>query len=142
MKLVAGLFGTVFLVLGIVEMLSSLGTRFGPYVHTMNDPLAGYTLLIISLLYLTGGIKYSKDEKEGLSYIFAASLLAIILAGIEISMVVNDVAEAYVLLSEDYAGWSISNDLYPHLIFGLLAVLTLRKSERMLKAKTQEPYRF
>ncbi len=135
MKLVASLFGFVFLVLSIVEILSSLGMNFEPYVYTMNDPLAGYTLLIISLLYLTGGVKYSGDDREGLSYIFVASLLATILAGVEIAIMVSDAVEAYLLFSEDYAGWSILNDLYPHLIFGLLAVLTLRKSERMLRGQ-------
>lgn len=122
-KWLTGLFGFLYLIYGSIEVLSYFGRGTTLGVPPTGDPFAGFVLLTISAVYFTGLKRAIEGDIRGVSYLYVGALLGMALGGLALLIMGADAIEAYLLHSEDFAGWSPLDDVTSYLLLGVLSIV-------------------
>jgi hypothetical protein len=125
--------GILYAIFGILEILIGWGDFVGAESALISplevagitvvpsDLFGGIMLIIVGAVYLTGVKQQAKGEREGLSFLFVGSLLALIFFGVYmVIMLANGVG--YVFQFEDWLEWIWLDDLRPGIWLFLLAL--------------------
>lgn len=126
--------GIVYLVYGICEILYSIGLgSLDIFLFPFwADPIAGFSLIVTSMIFFTAAKHLSSSHKKAYMYIFVGILLAALLALTHVSVMIANWAECCLLLNEDYAEWTWFSDLNPAIP---LFILTLPLIQPLRKIK-------
>jgi len=104
--------GVVYVIFGLVEILSSLG--FIPIVEFIApDPLAGFVLIVIGGIYVNGFHPLRAGDKRALGFPLVASILSGAFAALFLLVLIADAIEAYIICNEEFTGWVWYHDLRP-----------------------------
>jgi hypothetical protein len=125
--------GVLYAIFGMLEILVGWGDLLGtgePLIAPLEvaginivppDVFGGVMLILIGVVYLTGVKQQAKGEREGLSFLFVGSLLALIFFGVYMAiMLANGVG--CVFQFEDWLEWIWLDDLRPGIWLFLLAL--------------------
>jgi len=97
---------------GSLEITFWLGfdvTYLSP-VTIYSDALAGFTLIVTSLIFAAGFINLWRNDVKGYSYVLVGLLIASILGILQVLILIANWAERYVLLNEDFINWTWIDD--------------------------------
>ncbi|KUH34770.1 hypothetical protein APY94_00930 [Thermococcus celericrescens] len=122
MKVISAIFGLLYLIYGVIESLSWLGREISLGVPPTGDIFVGLALLTISAVYLTGLKRITENDGRAVAYVYVGALLGMALGVLALFVMGADAIEAYLLHSEDFAGWRPINDVTSYLILGALSV--------------------
>lgn len=131
-SLIAGL---LYIVLGTLQALLGFGLDLGlgEILLLPEDGIGGLALLIIGIVFLFGTTRTSRDPNEGVSFAFVGAALSLFFAVIYFLILLADIFEARVLVSEDWEGWTLLDSIRPGLYLGLLSLIgyfVLKKKKR------------
>ena len=124
--------GTLYAIFGVLEILVGWGDLIGtgdPLIPPLElagvnvvpaDVFGGVMLIIIGVVYLTGIKLQTKGEREGLSFLFVGSLLALIFFAVYLAIMISN-GIGYVFQFEDWLEWIWIDDLRPGIWLFLLA---------------------
>ena len=123
----SGVLGTLYMVYGIAEMFYSIGIDLSNFLlfPFWSDPFAGFSLLVVGLVFIYPMISRKTETPEKIAYVYVGRILATLLLVIHILVILANYIECYILLSEDFAGWTWWNDFNPAIPLGLLALPTM-----------------
>ncbi|BAD84902.1 hypothetical membrane protein, conserved [Thermococcus kodakarensis KOD1] len=122
-KWLTGIFGLLYLIGGIIEVLAYFGKEIKVIGVPTGDLFAAFALFTISAVYLTGLKRAVEGDLRSVSYLYVGALLSIGLALIAVLVMGSDAIEAYLLHNEDFAGWSPLDDVTTYLVLGVLSVI-------------------
>ena len=107
--------GIAYLVYGIGEIFYSIGLNsLDIFIFPFwADPIAGFSLIVVSMIFFTAAKHLSSDHKKAYMYIFVGILLASLLALTHVSVMIANWAECCLLFNEDYTEWTWFSDLNP-----------------------------
>ncbi|MGQ4834456.1 MAG: hypothetical protein ACP6IS_11260 [Candidatus Asgardarchaeia archaeon] len=130
--------GILYLYFGVLEIVYWIGINvtFLSPVTLYSDAFAGFTLVITSLVFMTGAVKLWKNEITGYSYILVGLLLASVLGILQTLILAANWTERYLLANEDFAEWAWTDDFrasIPLWIISLSLVIPI-KSLKIRKA--------
>jgi hypothetical protein len=125
--------GILYAIFGMLEVLVGWGDLIGtgvPLIPPLEiagvnvvppDFFGGIMLIIIGSVYVTGVKQQAKGEREGLSFLFVGSLIAVIFFAVYVViMLANGVG--YVFQFEDWLEWTWLDDLRPGIWLFLIAL--------------------
>ena len=113
---------------GIIRVLSGRPITSGllysitEALYIPHDVLSGFILILLGTVFIFGFLELRAGIAEGIAYVYVGSLLAIIFAGIYLLVTTGNVLEAYLLMSEDFIGWTPLDDLRPEIYLGLASL--------------------
>lgn len=122
-KAIGIIFGLLYLIYGILEIISWLGKDIILLVPPTGNLFAGFALLTISAVYFTGLKRVLENDSRSAAYIYVGALLGMALGGLALLIMGADATEAYLLHSEDFAGWSPLDDVTSYLLLGVLSIV-------------------
>ena len=120
----SGIIGILYLIYGVAEILYSAGIDFNTYFvfPFWSDPFAGFSLIVVGLIFLTPLISKNKGYNEKLAYVYVGGLIASLLLVIHVLVLLSDFIEWYILLNEEFVGWTMWSDINPAIPLGIVAL--------------------
>ncbi|AIJ05627.1 hypothetical protein JH146_0781 [Methanocaldococcus bathoardescens] len=118
-------FGFLFAVSGIIEIIIGIYSILGVKITIplfVGDVFGGLALLAVGITYFLGVKKAVDEDIKAVSYLFTASIIGLGIGIIAFLLLISN-AIGFLLGFEDWADWSIFNDLTIYLILGMLAVV-------------------
>ena len=70
-------FGSVYLISGILQFLTSISIIDDPIGNLPGDVIGGSVMIIISMIFIAGVLSYKKEEGKMRSYILVGTFLSI-----------------------------------------------------------------
>ncbi len=114
------LFGTLYLTIGITDILSALGISIFPF--RPKDIMSPLMLLITGIVFLAGTPMLKRRDEEGYAFTLVATILAAILFALQTLVLISN-ALGWVLGLEDWTEWNVISDITPAVwLFFLVAV--------------------
>ncbi|ACV24584.1 hypothetical protein [Methanocaldococcus fervens] len=129
-------FGLLFLFSGGIEVVVWICSVVGVESELplfVGDVFGGLALLAVGITYLLGVKKAVNEDIRAISYLFTASIVGLGIGIIALLLLIAN-AIGFLLGFDDWADWSIFNDLNIYLICGLLAVIPY-KIARIISSK-------
>jgi len=121
-KVTSAIFGILYFLYGVIESASWFGREITLGVSPTGDIFVGFVLLTVSAVYLTGLKRAVENDGRAVAYVYVGALLGMGLAVLALLVMGADAIEAYLLHSEDFAGWSPLDDMTSYLVLGILSV--------------------
>ncbi len=117
--------GILFLGIGIIQALFGFGLDIGlsEVLLLAEDGIGGLALMVIGLVFLFGFFKSSKNPREGIAFGFVGSMMGMFFLVIYVLILLADLFEAKVLVSEDWEGWVLLDSIRPGLYLGILTLI-------------------
>ncbi len=112
--------GVIYEIFAFLQAIVSSGIIAITFIPAM--PIGILVLGILGAVFLYGYWELNQGIEEGVSYIHVGIILSLIFGVIYLLIMGAHSLQAYILGSEDYEDWTISDDLRPELY---LSVLTL-----------------
>ena len=119
------IFGLLFAVSGIVEIILGLYSILGVKIKLplfLGDAFGGLALLAVGVAYFLGVKKAVDKDIKAISYLFTASIIGLGIGIIAFLILMSD-AIGFLLGFEDWADWSVFNDITIYLLLGILAII-------------------
>jgi len=113
--------GLLYFYFGLIQWLIFLKVLKNN-LHFSADLMSGFTLLVIGGIYVSGVKRLLDGEIKGLSYPLVATILSLGVALLFLLILVANSIEYYVIGNEDYAGWTIIQDIRPELFLAPLSM--------------------
>ncbi|XRP96577.1 hypothetical protein ACO3UB_06410 [Methanocaldococcus sp. 16A] len=118
-------YGILFSVSGIIEIIIGAYSILGVEINLplfVGDVFGGLALLAVGITYFLGVKKAVDEDIKAVSYLFTASIIGLGIGIIAFLFLVSN-AIGFLLGFEDWADWSVFNDLTIYLILGALAII-------------------
>jgi hypothetical protein len=124
-KIYSLVIGILYLGLGLLQTLFGFGLDLGisEFLLLAEDGIGGLALMIIGLVFLFGFTRASRSSKEGVAFGFVGTALGMFFFVIYVLILLADVFEAKVLVSEDWEGWVLLDSIRPGLYLGFMTFL-------------------
>ncbi|XRO77496.1 hypothetical protein ACO3VM_02915 [Methanocaldococcus sp. 10A] len=119
------IYGILFSVSGIIEIIIGTYSILGVKINLplfVGDVFGGLALLAVGITYFLGVKKAIDEDIKAVSYVFTASIIGLGIGIIAFLLLVSN-AIGFLLGFEDWADWSVFNDLTIYLILGALAII-------------------
>ncbi|XRO75147.1 hypothetical protein ACO3TA_07140 [Methanocaldococcus sp. 28A] len=127
-------YGILFSVSGIIEIIIGTYSILGVKINLplfVGDVFGGLALLAVGITYFLGVKKAIGEDIKAVSYLFTASIIGLGIGIIAFLLLISN-AIGYLLGFEDWADWSVFNDLTIYLILGALAVIPYKIVKTLL----------
>ena len=115
-----------YLITGLIQIIFYLlGKDIIP-----GDPIAGFVLVLIGIIFLYGAMDFMENIQEGIAFYYMGIILSFIFFILFVLILIADWME-FLLGNEDFSGWSPQDDMVPGIylvIFPLIFYIYLRKS--------------
>lgn len=119
--------GLLYVLMGLLEIVGWFGVEIpmlagvaGAF-FVVGDAFAGFVLVVIGAVYLSGLGAVSRGDREGLSYISVGALMSTVLLALYIANILSN-GLGLVLGFEDWLEWTLMDDLRPGLLLWVLAI--------------------
>jgi hypothetical protein len=124
-KIYSLLTGILYIVFGVLQTLHGFGLDIGigDALLLAEDGIGGLVLIVIGLVFLFGFGRSSKNPAEGISFTFVGTVLGLFFGVIYILILLADLFEAKVLVSEDWEEWVLLDSIRPGLYLGIITLL-------------------
>lgn len=116
--------GIIYTLTGIIEMINSLVLLVPLFIFS-RDFMGGFVSITIGLVFIYGIRELLKEDYRGLSFVLVGLIMAVMFAGLYTLILIANAVECYILGNEEFAGWTILNDLRMELMLGWLLVPVL-----------------
>lgn len=101
------------------------------------DLMGGLVLMVIGIVFLFGGRKYGNSANEGLSFLLVAGILGLFFSMVYSLILFADIAEAELLMNEDWDDWAMVDSIRPGIYLGILSAMHLLISFKKLRTRTR-----
>ncbi|MDP6626934.1 MAG: hypothetical protein QGG50_03455 [Methanopyri archaeon] len=131
-------YGTVAAVVyglfGALQVLAGLGLpiALADALLVPSDIIGGLILLLLAVVSAFGLRELFADMDVGVAFIDAGIFFSLMFAGIYLLIFGTDALQAYVLGSEDFAGWRPVDGMKPIIYLGILPLAGLLGSKNQL----------
>jgi hypothetical protein len=117
--------GAFYIIFGIIQFILGLGlgAELTEVLLIPNDIIGSFILVLIGVIFSFGVKELRANNLEGNAYIYIGIFLALIFSAIYLLVLAADAAEAYLLISEDFANWSPLDDIRPGIYLGILPLV-------------------
>ena len=117
--------GAFYLIFGIIQFIIGLGlgVELSDKLLIPNDIIGSFILVLIGVIFVFGVKELRAKNNEGIAYIYIGIFIALIYLAIYVLILAADAAEAYLLISEDFATWSPLDDIRPGIYLGILPLV-------------------
>ena len=114
--------GLLYLIFGAIQIIVGFGfdSELSEAIYIPKDIIGGFILMLIGIIFFFGVKELRAGIGEGVAYIYIGIFLALIFVVIYLLIIAANAIEAFVLVNEDYIGWSPVDDLKPGIYLGLL----------------------
>ena len=125
------MFGLVVAILyflfGIFQIIAGAGfsSDFFEILFISTDIIGGFILILLGSVFIYGVNELNKGISDGVAYIYVGIFLALIFLVIYLLIMAANAMEAYVILNEDYIGWTPLNDMKPGIYLGIISLIAL-----------------
>lgn len=128
--------GSLYVILGLLQMAAGtgriiLGSEFTmPLANVLFIPadiIGSFVLLLIGCVFIYGVMELRSGTYEGISYAYVGILLAFIFAFIYLLVCTGNMLETYLLMNEEFAGWTPLSDMRPGIYLAVLPLLAYIK---------------
>ncbi len=119
--------GALYIALGIMQIVAGLGTsgRWSQLLYMEGGPVGGMALVLAGVVFLQGWRELKMGLREGVAFVYVGIVLALFFGGIELLRMGVNALGHLALGGEEYAGWSLLDDLTPALYLSVLPLAGL-----------------
>lgn len=134
LKFMSLIIGAIYILFGAIEIIAFLlGTDL---LFINKDIMSGFTLITIGLIFFEGFRKLDENDPKTLGFPLVGSILALSFAGLFFLILIADAIEAYIIMNEDYAGWTVISAITPEIYLAILTIpVILRLYTLVMKEK-------
>ena len=127
---ISAILSITYILIGVIEIANTF-VSFIPLLILPGDLMGGFVSITIGLIFAYGIKELYRGDYMGLSFILVGLIMAIMFAGLYTLILIADAVECYILGNEDFAGWTILDDLRIELVLGwiLLPLLLWLKAQ-------------
>jgi len=130
LEIMSLIIGIIYITFGVIEMASFLLTLDVMFIA--RDIMGGFVLVTIGLIFLEGYKKLDAKDPKTLGFPLVGSILAIAFAALFFLILIAEAIEAYVIMNEDYAGWTVIEAIRPELYLALLTIPVILKLYKLI----------
>jgi hypothetical protein len=121
--------GSLYIILGLLQLAAGtgrvlIGSDFSiPLANVLFVPadlIGSFVLLLIGTVFIYGVLEMRSGVYEGISYAYVGILLALIFAFIYLLVCTGNLLETYLLMNEEFAGWTPLSDMRPGIYLAIL----------------------
>ena len=123
--LFALLAGILYAITGLIQIVAGFGLEIGltDALFIPADIFGGFILLVIGSVFLFGVKELNEGLNEGVAYVYVGIILALVFAGIYVLVIGANALEAYVILSDDFEGWTPLDDMKPGIYIAIIPLI-------------------
>jgi hypothetical protein len=142
-KMVFGLMvGILYMLFGMLQFIVGIGfnSKVTTAMFIRGDIIGGLILVLFGIVFIFGYRELRRGISEGVAYIYIGIFLALIFLLIYLLMIVANALEAYLILSEEFSGWTPLDDLNPGIYLGIISLIgfIIWRNKFSLARKTKE----
>ena len=128
--------GLLYVVMGLLQLAAGtgkiiFGSEFSmPFINALFVPadlIGSFVLLLIGTVFIYGVLEMRSGVYEGISYAYVGILLALIFAFIYSLVCTGNLLETYLLMNEEFAGWTPLSDMRPGIYLAILPLFAYIK---------------
>nr|WP_321497780.1 hypothetical protein [uncultured Methanolobus sp.] len=128
--------GSLYIISGLMQLAAGagriiIGSEFSiPLAEVLFVPadlIGSFVLLLIGTVFIYGVLEMRSGVYEGISYAYVGILLALIFAFIYLLVCTGNLLETYLLMNEDFAGWTPLSDMKPGIYLAILPLVAYVK---------------
>ncbi len=127
------LFGVLYIGLGAAEILSEFGLLQIPFCSIMD----GFILLVIGAVFVTGFLQLRAEEPEPVAFLVVGLIIATVVFFLRVVIIGSNLL-GWILGLEDWADWSLLNDITLSLWVYLLTLLLVLLSWVVIRITSME----
>ena len=134
----AYLTAALYVIFGLAQIIKVFDVLTSPVsiLPIPGDAIGGLVLVIIGVIFFFGAVKHGGSINEGTSFILVAGMIGSFFAVVYLLVLFSDLAEAEILVNEDFEHWTMVDSIRPGIYLGLLSALHLYLSSRALRGST------
>lgn len=117
--------GIPYIIFGLIQTTVSFGFRsdWTGLLSVPNDFIGGFVLILIGTIFLAGVKELRAGTVEGVAYIYVGIFIALLFALIYLLVVTANALEAYVIMNDDFKGWSPLDDFRPGIYLAIIPLI-------------------
>lgn len=128
--------GLLYIVMGLLQLAAGTGKiifgsefsmPFSNVLFVPADLIGSFVLLLIGTVFIYGVLEMRSGVYEGISYAYVGILLALIFAFIYLLVCTGNLLETYLLMNEEFAGWTPLSDMRPGIYLAILPLFAYIK---------------
>ena len=119
--------GCLYFLFGLIQIIVGFGfsSRIMDALLIPTDIIGGFILILLGSVFMYGVKELKSGISEGVAYIYVGIFLAVIFLVIYLLIMAADAVEAYVILNEDYMGWTPYDAIKPGIYLGIIPLAAL-----------------
>jgi len=134
---ISAVLGMIYALIGIIEIINFLVLLVPLSIILPGDFIGGFVSITIGIVFIWGMDELLKKDYKGLSFILVGLIMAVMFAGLYTLILIADAVECYILGNEDFAGWTILDDLRIELVLGWILLPLLLWLKAQLSSNTE-----